>query len=274
MRNRLKLIGLQIIIFVCISLTLLLNVSCEPTTAVKSSVSYEQVDNRRLKIQPEYKSVKIELKVEQPIAGMIVLLDEITNDSSNQKIKTLSIKEDVFLWTTDVVKLRTKASKNSDVLLKIPKRDKVQMISSSDGWVEVIYLDIRGYIKEEYLRETELPLFEFTEEEIDMLAKILWLESRGEKDEGMAACCVTIFNRILSINFSDSLYEVLSDSNQFSTWKSINKARPTEREYEIIYEVLNNEWDELLTPKTVYFSTTPRNKKIVAKIGGHYFCEE
>ena len=49
-----------------------------------------------------------------------------------------------------------------------------------------------------------------------MLAKILWLEARGESDRGEAAVVIVIVNRILSESFSDTMYEVLSDKNQFS----------------------------------------------------------
>ena len=130
-----------------------------------------------------------------------------------------------------------------------------------------------GYIYSEYLRDTEAPSLDFTDEEIDLLAKIVWLESRGESDLGSACVIRVIINRILSLEFSDTMQQVLSDTNEFSSWKLIDTAKPTEREYEIIDETLrNNEYKKLLTDDTVYFSTSPRNKNIVAKVGNHYFC--
>lgn len=198
---------------------------------------------------------------EEGVAGISKILN-------NNDIKLLD------MWTTDIVNLREKPTTTSNIITTLDKQIKVQMISSSNGWSKVIYQDKVGYIYSKYLRDSELPSLEFTDEEIDLIAKIIWLESRGEDDIGEAAVFKVIINRLLSINFSDTIYEVLSDKNQFTTWKHINKAEPTEREYEIIEEVLNGEWDGLLSEEYVYFSRKPYNNKDVIKIGNHYFCKE
>jgi spore germination cell wall hydrolase CwlJ-like protein len=108
-------------------------------------------------------------------------------------------------------------------------------------------------------------------EEIDLLAKIVWIECRGESDKGQQAVIEVIFNRMIHESFNGTLYEVLSKKRQFSSWKSRNKAEPTDKEYKNIYIVLNGE-SEILDLDTVYFSTSPRNKNITIHIGGHYFC--
>jgi hypothetical protein len=177
------------------------------------------------------------------------------------------------MWTTDRVNLREQPDINSDIIETLDKWVKIQMISSSDKWIKVRWNNTVGYIYSKYLRDTELPRLDFTDKEIDLIAKIIWLESRGESDEGEAGICIVIINRLLSKEFSDTIYEILSDKNEFTSWKLLDAAEPTEREYEIIDEVLNGEWDNLLTDDTVYFSTEPRNDNITAHIGAHYFCE-
>lgn len=204
--------------------------------------------------------------IEQNVAGISTILDKVDPIGIKQQ---LDIK---YQYTTDRVNLRKEASTNSDKLITLDKRTKVQMITSSDNWMKVKYEDKIGYIKSEYLRDTELPSLELTDEEIDLLAKIVWLEARGESDEGEAAVVIIVKNRILSTEFSDTMLEVLSDNGEFSTWKLLNTAKPTEREYEIIEEVMNGLWDELLTEDYVYFSTSPRNNHGTIKIGAHYFC--
>jgi hypothetical protein len=137
-----------------------------------------------------------------------------------------------------------------------------------------VYFDGQiGYVYSKYLRNTELPSLNFTDEEIDLIAKIVWLESRNQSDSGEAAVVLVIRNRILSTAFSDTVYEVLSDTNQFTTWKLIDKASPEEREYEIIEECLLGEWDYLLDEDYFYFSTSPRNDNGTIKIGDHFFCQ-
>ena len=117
---------------------------------------------------------------------------------------------------------------------------------------------------------------ELTKDEIDLLAKIVWTESRGESDEGQRGICEVIFNRMIyEKEFKGSLTDVLSQkiggSSQFCSWKLRDKAKPTDKEYDNIKKVLNGETD-ILDFDTVYFSTSPRNSDIAKHIGGHYFC--
>lgn len=113
---------------------------------------------------------------------------------------------------------------------------------------------------------------ELTEDEINLLAKIVWVEARGESDKGQRAVVEVIFNRMIHWQFEGALKEVLSADGEFSSWKSRNKAEPTDKEYDNIQKVLNGETD-ITTLKTVYFSTKSRNDKLVVHIGGHYFNE-
>ena len=114
---------------------------------------------------------------------------------------------------------------------------------------------------------------QLTEEEIDLLAKIVWVESRGESVEGQKAVVEVILNRIASEKFPNTLYEVLSQKNptQFASWKHRDSARPTEKEYASIYSVLNGE-TSILREDTLYFATKKLTRNLDVKIDGHYFC--
>ena len=48
-----------------------------------------------------------------------------------------------------------------------------------------------------------------TQEEIDLLAKIVWLESQGEPTEGQEAVVEVVFNRMASEKYPDTLYDAL-----------------------------------------------------------------
>lgn len=97
-----------------------------------------------------------------------------------------------------------------------------------------------------------------TQEEIDLLAKIVWLESQGEPTEGQEAVVEVVFNRMASEKYPDTLYDVLSQGNptQFCSWKNRERANPTEKEYTSIHEVLNGN-THILRNDTLYFSTEP-----------------
>lgn len=112
-----------------------------------------------------------------------------------------------------------------------------------------------------------------TADEVDLLARIVWLESQGEPVEGQQAVVEVVFNRMASEVYPDTLYEVLSQSNpvQFCSWKNRGIAQPTQKEYDSIYGVLNGATG-ILGSETMYFSTFPLTQYIETKIGGHYFC--
>lgn len=112
-----------------------------------------------------------------------------------------------------------------------------------------------------------------TEEEIELLAKIVWLEANGEPTEGQEAVVEVIFNRMTSDLYPDTLYDVLSQRNpvQFCSWKSRERAKPTEKEYQSIYQVLNGN-TSILRNDTLYFSTVALTPGLDVRIGGHSFC--
>lgn len=112
-----------------------------------------------------------------------------------------------------------------------------------------------------------------TQEEIDLLARIVWLEAQGEPVEGQQAVVEVVFNRMASELYPDTLYEVLSQNNpvQFCSWKNRDRAVPTEKEYQSIEDVLTGK-TAILRNDTMYFSTFPLTENVECKIGGHYFC--
>ena len=110
-------------------------------------------------------------------------------------------------------------------------------------------------------------------DEMELLARIVWLESQGEPVEGQQAVVEVVFNRMRSEVYPDTLYEVLSQKNpvQFCSFKNRNRANPTQKEYESIKQVLDGK-TRLLRDDTMYFSTFPLTEHVEVKIGGHYFC--
>ena len=110
-------------------------------------------------------------------------------------------------------------------------------------------------------------------DETELLARIVWLESQGEPVEGQQAVVEVVFNRMRSDVYPDTLYEVLSQKNpvQFCSFKNRNRAKPTQKEYDSIQQVLDGK-TRILRDDTMYFSTFPLTEHVEVKIGGHYFC--
>lgn len=110
-------------------------------------------------------------------------------------------------------------------------------------------------------------------DEMELLARIVWLESQGEPVEGQQAVVEVVFNRMRSEVYPDTLYEVLSQKNpvQFCSFENRDRAKPTQKEYDSIQQVLDGK-TRILRDDTMYFSTFPLTEHVEVKIGGHYFC--
>ena len=117
---------------------------------------------------------------------------------------------------------------------------------------------------------------EVSQEDCELIAKIVYLEARGEPLEGQQAVAEVILNRVAAGNFPDSVEEVIfqgadgSGPLQFSTAAHLDEAVPTDKQYAAVGQALYGE--PILPMDVVFFSTTGENSRIWGTIGGHIFC--
>ena len=105
---------------------------------------------------------------------------------------------------------------------------------------------------------------------MELLARIIWLEARGECFDGQQAVAEVVFNRMLSSSFPDTLTEVIYQKGQFSTAANVDKATPGEMQYLAIHTALTGA--NVLPLEVVFFATSPENDNVWGTIGGHTFC--
>lgn len=169
---------------------------------------------------------------------------------------------------------------NSAVSSFTTETENVATFERNELKLVTLYNEDYGTVEAEVtFEETEEVAYEnrwgiqLTDEEIDLLARILWVEARGESEAGQEAVVEVIFNRMVSEDFPSDLYDVLSQKNptQFASWKLRDTAEPTEKEYASIYAVLNGK-TSIVKNDTVYFATKKLTRNLDLKIGGHYFC--
>ena len=173
----------------------------------------------------------------------------------------------------------TSNQQTSSVVSFATEKESVATIEKHDIKLVTLYNEEDETVEAEVVEEAEEEIcknrwgIQLTEEEIDLLAKILWVEARGESELGQEAVVEVIFNRIVSEEFPDTLYDVLSQKNptQFASWKLRDKAEPTEKEYASIYAVLEGE-TSVVKEETIYFATKKLTRNLDVQIGGHYFC--
>lgn len=112
--------------------------------------------------------------------------------------------------------------------------------------------------------------YRLTAAEMDLLARMVWVESRGEPFEGQQAVAEVVLNRLAAGNFQTSLRDIVYAPNQFKSSKFLTDAEPTQTQYEAIEKALYGPY--VLPIDVVFFAQYPVNEKVWGTIGGHTFC--
>lgn len=144
----------------------------------------------------------------------------------------------------------------------------------SGGWIfDKSLMPAEPFIYEEDQQERGEPRYpdiELTDAEKRMLAKLLWLECRGEPVEGQQAVAEVILNRMAASNFPNTLRGVIYAEGQFPSIPYMDEAQPTQTQYEAIDAALYGPY--LLPKEVVFYATYKENTNYWGQIGKHYFC--
>lgn len=126
------------------------------------------------------------------------------------------------------------------------------------------------YEEEKVEVECRYPDLELTQDDIELLARMVWVEAQGEPEEGQQAVAEVVLNRLAADNFQDTLKGVIYAEGQFRSTAFLEDAEPTQTQYEAVEQALNGPY--VLPKDVVFFATYAVNKNVWGKIGGHTFC--
>lgn len=113
---------------------------------------------------------------------------------------------------------------------------------------------------------------ELTQDEQDLLARLVFAEARGESLEGQQAVAEVVLNRLRSKDFPNTLSGVIYGTTQFASKKVIDAAKPSQAQYEAIENAFLGPY--ILPADVFYYARNPSTNLIWGKIGGHYFTYE
>ena len=129
------------------------------------------------------------------------------------------------------------------------------------------------FIYEEPVREYVEPRYDgltLTEDETKLLAKLIYVEARGECEDGQQAIAEVVLNRYTSDLFGTSLTAIINDEDAFVPQKLLKEAKPGQAQYEAIDRAL---YGPYVLPKEVMFYGRVRTTDSVwGEIGRHIFC--
>lgn len=108
----------------------------------------------------------------------------------------------------------------------------------------------------------------FTLEEWRLLGQIVQCEAGYESIEGQKNVCYVIFNRLNSIDFPNTLEEVISQSGQFSPYESgIYKNKIVTNFTWINIQQAWIDWDPTAAQGCLYFNKNKQNAVFIDEIG-------
>jgi len=120
--------------------------------------------------------------------------------------------------------------------------------------------------------ESRYPDLELTLAERQLLARVVWVEARGESAEGQQAVAEVVFNRMMSDGFPSALRDVIYGEGQFRSVDFLDDAEPGQSQYQAIERAIYGPY--ILPTDVTYFARTATNNNVWGTIGGHVFCYE
>lgn len=111
-----------------------------------------------------------------------------------------------------------------------------------------------------------------SDEDMELLAKLIWAEAQGEPFEGQQAIAEVVINRVAADNFPGTVHDVLYAPDQFKAIGQIYAAKPTHVQYEAIRRAQYG--PHVVEEDVVFFSTGSVNGNVWGTIGHHTFCHQ
>lgn len=127
------------------------------------------------------------------------------------------------------------------------------------------------YYEPPYQRgQPRYPEITLTQEDTELLAKLVWAEARGESAEGQQAVAEVVLNRMHSDGFPSAIRDVIYGEGQFRSADKLEEAEPWQAQWEAVEKAIYGPY--VLPEGVTYFATTQPNGNLWGTIGSHVFC--
>lgn len=152
-------------------------------------------------------------------------------------------------------------------------RDGQLVAGYSAGWIfdksqmpeEPAIVEAKPYAEEPRYGDLEL-----TQQDMDLIAKLICAEGESEPFDGQQAIAEVILNRLTSEQFPNTVRNVVYAEGQFEGVQYMYKAEPTYTQYKAIERALYGPY--IVPQDVVFFARFAVNDKVWGKIGVHTFC--
>ena len=117
----------------------------------------------------------------------------------------------------------------------------------------------------------------YSQEEVNLIAKVISAEARGESYEGQVAVGAVILNRVAHPSFPDTVSGVIYQKDAFSCVNDSNWYQPVAESAKRAAQDAINGWDP--SGGAIYYYNPAktsnawiRTRKVISVIGNHRFC--
>ena len=209
--------------------------------------------------------------------GIIILMHNANQKSIENKNEYAKLQSEVSKLSSTIENMNERQAslydnvgilteENTSLTLEIEqlREDNAKLIIASDT--------LQKELNSIPVETNNYAVIDMTEDERDLLAKILALEAYDQPDCGQRAVVEVVFNRVLSAGWPNTVKSVIYDKGQFATVKYLNNPynKPRDKEYNNIDWVLTH-GSTILPSDYVFFATYKANGKDFIHIQGHYF---
>ena len=120
--------------------------------------------------------------------------------------------------------------------------------------------------------ECRYPDLSLSDQDVELIAKLVYAEADGEPFEGQQAVAEVILNRMAASNFPSTVSGVIHAPDQFRAASQLYRAKPTHVQYEAVRRAWKGPY--VLDKDVVFFSTGAVNGDVWGTIGNHTFCRQ
>lgn len=128
------------------------------------------------------------------------------------------------------------------------------------------------YWEEGPAAQPRYPDLVLTQQDKELIARLVWGEAQGEPFEGQQAVAEVILNRLAAGNFPNTVYDIVYAQGQFLSAPNLYLAELTHTQYEAVERAINGPY--VLPEDVVFFSQYAVNDNVWGTIGSHVFCRQ
>ena len=108
------------------------------------------------------------------------------------------------------------------------------------------------------------------EDDVVLLAKLIYGESRGNTDEAQCLTASVVMNRVKHPKYPNTIYDVIHQPGQYSVANKIDSYTPTEKELKNARIVLSGQFE--CPDNVVYQAMFKQGTGVYKCINGEYYC--